>query len=164
MFGLFKRKDDSHADIRDIPDRSRVNAAATPVTREVAATLPLAAEEVVVDTRAVEGDTVRVDIRTETEREIVTAELMRDAVDVRRVPINEPVDHLPATRVEGDTTIVPVMRERLVLKRELVLVEELHITHARDRVAVEREVELRRQVPHVTRRTADAPILPDAAE
>ena len=161
MFGLFKRKDDIDRGVRDIPD-ARAGAALpdAAATRHVEATLPLVAEEVVVDKRQVEGDTVRVDLRTETLTETVDASLLRDAVDVRRVPVDRPVDHLPATRTDGDTTIVPVMRERLVLKRELVLVEEIHITHARERVAVTREVELRRQVPVVTREPAAL----DAAE
>lgn len=154
MFGLFNkpRPRDDHPAVRDLPD--------TLGTRVVEDTIALATEEVVVDTRQVEGDTVRVDVVTETQLETVSAELLRDAVDVRRVPMDTPVDSLPATRTEGDTTIVPVMRERLVLKRELVLVEEIHITHRRERSTVEREVELRRQVPQVTR----TPAIRDAAE
>ena len=148
MFGLFKRDREISGEAHEAP------------TRIVEERIPLVAETLDVDVRQVEGDTVRVDIRTETETRSVNAELLRDAVDVRRVPADRAVDVLPVTRTEGDTTIVPVVRERLVLKKELVLVEEIHITHRRERTPVTRDVELRRQVPDVTR----TPARLDAAE
>lgn len=149
MFGLFKRR--TIATPRPELPGSPAGEADTDIRTIVEDTIPLVAEDVVVEKRVVEGDTVRVDILTETERETVTAELLRDAVNVRRIAIDKPVDHIPATRTEGDATIVPVIRERLVLKKELVLVEEIHITHSRDRVAVEKPVELRRQRADITR-------------
>ena len=149
MVGLFKRRPSDAQAPLDL--RTDTPIASKPGGRLVEETIPLVAEKVIVDKRQVEGDTVRVDVRTETDVETVTAELLRDAVDVKRVAIDEPVDQLPVTRVEGDVTIIPIVRERLVVQRQLVLTEELHITHARERISVEREVELRRQVPEVTR-------------
>ena len=137
MFGLFAKRSPEP----EILDTRKV----------VEERIPLVAEHVDVDVRQVEGDTVRVDLRTEVESRTIDAELLRDAVDVRRVPIDSTVDHLPVTRTEGDVTIIPVVQERLVLQKQLVLVEEIHITHTRERIPVTRDVELRRQIPDVTR-------------
>ena len=137
MFGLFAKRSPEP----EILDTRKV----------VEERIALVAEHVDVDVRQVEGDTVRVDLRTEVESRTIDAELLRDAVDVRRVPIDSTVDHLPVTRTEGDVTIIPVVQERLVLQKQLVLVEEIHITHTRERIPVTRDVELRRQIPDVTR-------------
>jgi len=45
-----------------------------------------------------------------------------------RKPIGEPVDAMPETRTEGDTLIIPVVREETVVTKRLVLVEEIHLT------------------------------------
>ena len=152
MFGLFKSKDPKPEPtgierriVKDIP------AGAEARERHV---IPVMAEELDITKRRVTGDTLRVNLHTETELQTATVELMRDAVDVRRVAIDEPVASIPTTRTEGATTIIPVVRERLVLKKELVLVEEIHITHERDSQTVSRDVELRRQVPEITRLSA----------
>lgn len=55
-------------------------------------------------------------------------ELTRNEVQVERVPVNQYVEAAPATRYEGDTTIIPVVKEVLVVEKRLMLVEELHIT------------------------------------
>jgi uncharacterized protein (TIGR02271 family) len=48
---------------------------------------------------------------------------------VERKQINKYVDLAPpATRYEGDTTIISVIKEVIVVERKLMLVEELHIT------------------------------------
>ena len=150
MFGLFKPKPaGTSATDADTPVLLKGDPARGHV--EEHHVIPVVAEELAITKRRVEGDTVRVDLRTETDIETATVELMRDAVDVRRVPVDQPVATVPTTRTDGATTIIPVVRERLVLMKELVLVEEIHITHQRDSQTVSRDVELRRQVPEITR-------------
>ena len=48
--------------------------------------------------------------------------------DVQRVVINRPVEAPPAIRSEGPTTVYPVVEERLILTKELILKEEIHVT------------------------------------
>lgn len=56
--------------------------------------------------------------------------LRRDAVDVRRVPIDKIVSlsEAPVARQDGDTLIVPILEEVLVVEKRLRIKEELHIT------------------------------------
>lgn len=73
--------------------------------------------------------TGRVSVRTETQvdEQLATIDLARDAVEITRVPMDIEVDTPPAVRTEGDVTIVPVIEERAVIRKQLVLVEEIHI-------------------------------------
>jgi uncharacterized protein (TIGR02271 family) len=93
-----------------------------------AAVIPVVAEEVEVRKRRVETGRVRV-TKVVTEREEVVDEpLLREEVDVRRVAVNRVVDGPVPVRQEGDTMIVPLLEEVLVVEKRLMLKDELHIT------------------------------------
>jgi stress response protein YsnF len=53
---------------------------------------------------------------------------MREEVHVRRVPINRVVDGPIPVRHVGDTMIISLLEEVLVVEKRLMLKEELHIT------------------------------------
>lgn len=108
-------------------------------------TLELAAERVVL-TR-VRKDWNRVVVRTETvvTEDVLTPDLAGCDVSVTRIPINRDVDIAPETRVEGDVTIIPVLEERLVVTRQLVLIEEIHVRQSRLTRTSELPVSLRHQ-------------------
>lgn len=94
--------------------------------------------------------------RTVQEREEVIDEpLLRDDVHLRRVPIDRAVDGPMDTRYEGDTLIIPVMREELVVDRRWILVEELHLTRRRNRVRQSERARARRERVTVERRPDD---------
>ena len=59
--------------------------------------------------------------------------LQRDEVEVTHVPVDRIValDQAPATRYEGDTLVVPILEEVLVVERRLRIKEELRITRHR---------------------------------
>ena len=59
--------------------------------------------------------------------------LLRDDVEVSHVPVDRivPLDQAPATRYEGDTLVVPILEEVLVVERRLRIKEELRITRHR---------------------------------
>ena len=61
------------------------------------------------------------------------------------------VDTPGSIRQEGDVTIVPIYEEVLVVKKQLMLKEEIRITRQRTREQVMREVELRREEARVLR-------------
>ncbi|MGB3457620.1 MAG: YsnF/AvaK domain-containing protein [Litorimonas sp.] len=124
-------------------------------TANTATIVPLVEERLDVQTREVVGDTVRVDVQTHTDIRDIEEELRSESVDVRRIPIDQPVTERPAVRREGNTTIIPVVRERLVLKKELVLTEEIHITRERTSETVQQSVELRHQSATITRSKAN---------
>lgn len=71
--------------------------------------------------------------------------LQVEAVTVERVPVGRVVQAWPELRQEGDVTVVPVIEERLVTRKELVLVEEIRLTRQKEEVRLETELALRRE-------------------
>lgn len=107
--------------------------------------IPLLAETVRVTKRRRPTGRVRVGTHTETVQAIAEVELDRYRVEVTRVPVGRVVAEAPSARTEGDTTVIPVVEERLVVVKQLVLVEELHVRHVLERETVTEAVTLRRQ-------------------
>ncbi|MFL6734816.1 MAG: YsnF/AvaK domain-containing protein [Sphingomicrobium sp.] len=103
-------------------------------TEEVAA-IPLVEERLNISKRSVETGRVRVHVNVDERTENVTEQLRRDDVEVERIPRNIPLSEMPLVRLEGTTTVVPVVEEVLVVEKRLMLVEEIHI---RRRSGVER--------------------------
>lgn len=58
--------------------------------------------------------------------------LFREDCDVSRVSVRRLIDKPVEPRMEGDTLIVPLMEEVLVLEKRLLLREELHIKRRRE--------------------------------
>lgn len=123
-----------------MPDQTDHGIVALPLTEEVAT---ISKQAVV---------TGRVTVRTSTElrEEIVRDDLADETVEVTRVPIDRIVETVPQLRTEGDVTIVPVIEERMIITKQLVLVEEVQIRRRRSVEHVEIPVTLRRQVVNIT--------------
>ena len=121
----------------------------TPSTSDEAArdpdTLRLWEEQVSFDKERVETGRVRVRVVTREREETVEVPLMSERVEVERVPIGREIDAVPPRRQEGDTTIVPVVEEVVVLQRKLVLREELRLRLVRTTEQHRENVVLRRQ-------------------
>lgn len=128
--------------------RSEVSFAALGTDRQT-----LAEVEEHIDVRTVVRETGRVQARTvtETEEVPVDADGWRETVDIERRPLNRPVDAVASVRVEDDVTIIPVYEEVLVVHKQLVLREEVHLTTRRDRVSGPECVTIRRQRVEVER-------------
>ena len=94
--------------------------------QEVAA-IPLVEERVVVTKREVETGRLRVRVSVEEREDAVPVELSHEEVEIERVAVNRAVSQLPSVRLEGSTTIIPVVEEVVVLERRLVVVEEIHV-------------------------------------
>ncbi|HEX6289980.1 MAG TPA: YsnF/AvaK domain-containing protein [Herpetosiphonaceae bacterium] len=93
--------------------------------------IPVIREEAVVRTREVEGGGVRVHKTVNEREEVVELPTLREDVDVERVAIGRVVEAAPEVREEGDTLIIPVLEEMLVVEKRLVLKEEIRITRRR---------------------------------
>ncbi|MDT5269637.1 MAG: hypothetical protein QOH49_1823 [Acidobacteriota bacterium] len=98
---------------------------------EIAAVVPVMEEELRVGKRVVEPGRVRVTKTVHEREEVVDELLMREEYDVERVPIDAFVDGPVGPRHEGETLIVPVLEEVLVVEKRLVVREELRITRKR---------------------------------
>lgn len=119
-------------------------------------TVQLHAEELAVSKHLVASGLVRVEVATRSHDEAVDEVLHHKRVVVERVTINQPVDAVPPLRVEGDTTILSVVEEVLVVTRQLMLKEEIRMRRIQVTEAHHEVVTLREQEAVITRAAADA--------
>ena len=105
--------------------------------------IPLIAEELRVSKSAVVTGGVRLTKRISEREEIVDEPLLQENVSVERVAIGTVVSEAPQARQEGDTLIVPVLEEVLVVEKRLLLKEEVRITRTRTQVHQPQSVTLR---------------------
>jgi stress response protein YsnF len=112
-----------------------------------AASLPVVEEQVVVAKRRRVTGAVRVATRTREEERLVDEPYDVEEVEVQRVPVEGDrwVDAPVPDRQEGDTTIVSIHEEVVVVETRLRVVEEVRLTRRRatrrhtERVTVRRE-------------------------
>ena len=95
------------------------------------AVIPVIQERAVVKKRVVETGRVRIRKNVREYEEHVDIPHVHEEVRVERVPVDQIVEAAPQVRTEGDVTIIPVVEERYVLEKRLVLVEELHVRRER---------------------------------
>jgi uncharacterized protein (TIGR02271 family) len=120
-------------------------------TREDQRVIPVISEDVKIGKREVETGRVRVSKTVHEEERLIDELLMRDEVSVERRTINQYVDAPVPVRYEGDTMIVPLLEEVLVVEKRLLLREELHITKRQVEERHADSVRLRREEAHVER-------------
>lgn len=115
--------------------------------------IPVLREELRVGIRKVDTGGVRIHKTVRVHDEQVEASLLRDAVEVRRVPVDRVVamSEAPATRQEGDTLIVPVLEEVLVIEKRLRIKEEIHITRTARQEQLTESVTLRSEQVDIER-------------
>lgn len=114
-------------------------------------TVPVAEERMVLRKRRVETGRVRIVKRVASHEEEIDEPLVQETVHVERVPVNRAIDQPVPVRYEGDTMIVPVFEETLVVEKRLVLKEELRITRRRGEFHRPRRATLRREEVSVER-------------
>ena len=114
-------------------------------------TIPVVQEQARIDT--VETESAKIHIhKTVTEVEkTVNVPLMKEGYHIERVPVNSFVEAAPPVREEGDTVIIPVVREVLVVEKRLELVEEVHITKQRTTVERQENFTLRKEEVNIER-------------
>ncbi len=119
----------------DIYGTQQLGAAGSVQTLDVAddqsVVIPVLREELRVSRREIERGGVRVHKRVEEREEVVEQPTYREEVTVERVTLGQPLDQEVGSRQEGDTLIIPVLEEMLVVEKRLVLKEEIRITRRR---------------------------------
>jgi uncharacterized protein (TIGR02271 family) len=117
--------------------------------------IPLLREELEVTKETRETGRVRVRTVTKEYEELIDEMLARDEVQVEKVIINQQIDAIPPVREEGDTIVVPVVEEILVVERRLMLKEEIIVRRMHRTERYQEKVKLRRQEAEVTRLPVD---------
>jgi stress response protein YsnF len=116
--------------------------------------IPVVEETVVVEKHARDGDTVRLQTVVHEEEVVVDEPLLVDEVEVARIPCDRWVDGAQAVRQEGDTTIIPVVKEVATVVKRLRLIEEVRITRRQASRSEPQRVTVRRQEALVHRQPA----------
>ncbi|WP_375383519.1 YsnF/AvaK domain-containing protein [uncultured Sphingomonas sp.] len=106
--------------------------------------IPIIEEAVIVDKIAVTTDAVRIRTSVETHDVLVEDQLERSVLRIERIAADRAVETAPPPREEGDTMIVSVVEERLVIGKRLFVVEEIHVTREQTQKRVAIPVTLRR--------------------
>lgn len=103
--------------------------------RQMQTVVPVIEEELKIGKRMLESGRVRIIKRIEQRQQLVDQPLLKDEVEIERVPLNKPINHVIPVRKVGNVLVIPVMEEVLVVQKRLILREELHVrrkqTHTR---------------------------------
>lgn len=105
--------------------------------------LPVIEEQVQVHRRRFKTGSVRLNKRVHEREEVVDEPEYIEQVDVERVPVNQQIESPLRPHYEGDTLVIPVMEEVLVVERRLMLKEEIRVTKRRETVHNPQKVILR---------------------
>jgi len=126
-------------------------------------TVPVIEEELVTGTRAVKTGSVRVRKEVEQVRKTVELPAVQDVVEVTRKAVNKVVTSRPEIREEGDLVIVPVVQEEIVVRKRLVVKEEIHIRRRHTEEQVTQDVMVGNEVATIERLDAQGKVIETSA-
>jgi uncharacterized protein (TIGR02271 family) len=113
--------------------------------------IPLVQEELSISKRQREKGRVVVQTIPRERQELVEQELERVDVEIERIPIDRVVETPPHIREEGDTLVIPVIEEVVVVEKRLVLREEIRIHRRRSVEQFQQSVTLRSEDVRIER-------------
>ena len=114
--------------------------------------IPIIQEEVQITKEVVESGSVRISKSVHEVEEMYNIPISYEEHDVQRVTLNQLIDTAPpAIRYEGDTMIIPILREEVVVQKRLVLVEEVHVTKRQVEKTIQQPITLLKEELHVER-------------
>lgn len=117
--------------------------------------IPVLEEDVTAGVKPVKTGAVRVEKHVEKRLRKVETPLVHENLEIRRVPVNRIVKEMPGIRRQGETIIIPVVEEELVVSKRLVVREEVHLIRHRTKGRVTKEVTLHREIAKIHRLDAD---------
>ena len=135
-----------------------------PSTQPAETSIPLLAEELAVAKQVVETGRVQVARVTHQREQLIDELLAHQTAEVERVRIGRHVDTMPAVREEGDTVVIPIVKEVLVVERRLFLKEEVRVRRVRSTQRRQETVTLRHHEAVITHLPAETPATGEATE
>jgi uncharacterized protein (TIGR02271 family) len=117
--------------------------------------IPLYVEDVAVAKQRVVTGRVKVTTVTHNREKIIDEMLTREQVEIERVPIGRAVETMPDIREDGDTTIIPIVEEVIVVERRLVLKEEIRLRRVRRTEPYREKVTYREQEAVINRQASE---------
>jgi uncharacterized protein (TIGR02271 family) len=113
--------------------------------------VPVIQEELDIGKRTVESGRIRVNKRIETTESLIDEPLLQQGYDIQRTAVNRIIDDIPKPRYDGDTLVLPILEEVLVVEKRLILREEVRITPVREEVRDPQTHTVRREHVEVER-------------
>lgn len=126
--------------------------------------VPVIEEQLVAGARPVKTGSVRVDKHVDKRIRKIDLPLLHEDVEIRRVAVNRVIPEMPSIRKKGDTVIVPVVEEEIVVTKRLVLKEEIYLMKRRTKDRFVREVELETERAEVKRLDAQGRVIDSPAQ
>jgi len=126
-------------------------------TQPAEAHLRLYAEEAALTRETVETGRLHVGKHTHTREQLIEADLAHETVEITTVPVGVIIDAMPAIRDDGETLVIPIVEEILVVERRLRLKQEVHVRRIRTTERHRETVTLRHEEAAVTRLPPKAP-------
>jgi uncharacterized protein (TIGR02271 family) len=115
-------------------------------SNEVSKAIPVMEENLRLGIKQVETGKVRAIKKVHEEDLIVSGPVINDEIQIERIPLNQYVDGPPpAVRYEGETMIIPVVEEEVIVQTRLKIVEEVRITRKKVQTTVEKPITLRKE-------------------
>jgi uncharacterized protein (TIGR02271 family) len=115
---------------------------------------PVMQEELHIGKRLIDtGKGVRIHKTVSSREQMIDEPLFHDELEIEHIPVDLPVagSDVPSMRYEGDTLVVPVLEEVLVLQKQLRLKEEVRITRHKREVHAPQSVKVRSEQVTVER-------------
>jgi uncharacterized protein (TIGR02271 family) len=113
--------------------------------------VPLHAEELSVAKRRVVTGQVKVGTVTRESEHLIEELLEHEHVEIERIAIGKQVDKAPPVREEGDTLIIPILEEIVIVERRLLLKEEVRVRRIRKKQPYQERMVIRKQEAVITR-------------
>jgi uncharacterized protein (TIGR02271 family) len=126
--------------------------------------IPLLAEEIEVSKQVVETGRVQVARVTHEREQLIDELLAHETVEIDRTSVGRQVDTMPTVREEGDTVVIPIVEEVLVIERRLLLKEEVRVRRVRSTERHQESVTLRHHEAVVTRLPVEPPAAGEGPE
>jgi uncharacterized protein (TIGR02271 family) len=121
--------------------------------------IPVIQETMQVGTRTVETGKIHISKKVTEEIAVENFIETSEQITVERKQINQYVETAPpASRQEGDVTIISVVKEVLFVEKRLMLVEELHVTKRKVQENKEVTATLRKEEVTVERKSTGTEI------
>jgi len=128
------------------------------ISSEEGRVIPIAEEQITIGKKLVDIGKVKIVKSIKEEDVKVDLPYTNEEIDIERISKNQYIESPPPVRYEGDTTIVPVYKEVVVVEKRLMLTEEIRITKKRKEGTTQQIVKVRKQVvnvEHIPNRSVD---------
>jgi uncharacterized protein (TIGR02271 family) len=106
--------------------------------------VPVIEEEIKIGKRVYE-EKVQVSKQVHEEEVEINEPGFREEIEIERIPKDEVLDAPISPYTEGDIMVIPIIEERVVVMKRLVLVEEVRIKKIRREIRESQSVTLRRE-------------------